>query len=65
MIARGERAIARYRDDFLAARPGCYRELVAILRLAETVGVKGLAAALETASRYRTFDPESVRSILA
>ncbi len=65
VIAQGEQAIARYRDDFLAARPGCYRELVAILRLAETAGVKGLAAALETASRYRTFDLESVRSILA
>ncbi|MEW6048725.1 MAG: IS21 family transposase [Bacillota bacterium] len=65
VIARGEPAIARYRDHFLAARPGAYRELVAVLRLAETVGVRRLAAALETASRYRTFDLESVRSILA
>ena len=65
MIARGEPAIARYRDEFLAARPGAYRELVAVLRLAETVGVPRLAAALETASQYRTFDLESVRSILA
>ena len=65
VIAHGEPAIAHYRDCFLSARPGAYRELVAVLRLAETVGVRRLAAALETASRYRTFDLESVRSILA
>jgi hypothetical protein len=65
VIAHGEPAIARYRDHFLAARPGAYRELVAVLRLAETVGVRRLAAAFETASRYRTYDLESVRSILA
>jgi len=65
VIARGEPAIARYRDHFLAARPGAYRELVSVFRLAETVGVRRLAAALDTASRYRTFDLESVRSILA
>jgi len=33
--------------------------------LAEILGVPRLAAALETASQYRTFDLESVRSILA
>ena len=65
VIARGEPAIARYRDDFLAARPGACRELVAVLRLAETVGVRRLATALEAASGYRAFDLESVRSILA
>jgi len=65
VIAHGEPAIVRYRDEFLAARPGAYRELVAVLRLAETVGVRRLAAVLDTASRYRTFDLESVRSILA
>jgi len=65
VIARGEPAIARYRDQFLAVRPGAYRELVAVLRLAETVGVRRLAAALETALQYRTFDLESVRSIVA
>lgn len=42
-----------------------HRELVAILRLAETVGVGGLAVAIETALRYRAFDLESVRSVLA
>lgn len=65
VIARGEPAIARYRDEFLAARPGAYRELVAVLRLAEAVGVRRLAAGLETALQYRTFDLESVRTILA
>jgi hypothetical protein len=39
VITRGEPEIARYRDAFLAARPEAYRELIAILRLAETIGL--------------------------
>jgi transposase len=65
VIARGEPAIARYRDAFLAQRPGAYRELVAILQLATSVGVRRLAEALATASRYRAYDIDSVRALLA
>jgi len=65
VIANGEPAIAHCRDDFLAARPGAHRELVTILRLGETVGTGRLACPLETASRYRTYDLESVRALVA
>jgi transposase len=65
VIARGAPAIARYRDEFLAARPEAYREMVAILRLSETAGLDRLTAALETARAYRVYDIESVRAILA
>ncbi len=65
VIARGAPAIARYRDEFLAARPEAYREMVAILRLCESAGLERLTAALETASRHHVYDVESVRAILA
>jgi hypothetical protein len=65
VIARGAPAIARYRDEFLAARPEAYREMVTILRLCESVGLERLTAALETASRHHVYDVESVRAILA
>ena len=64
VIARGEPAIARYRDAFLAARPGEHRALVAILGLGTEVGVPRLAEALESAARYRAFDLESVQAIV-
>jgi transposase len=64
VIAEGAPAIARYRDAFLAVRPGAYRELVAILRLGEDVGVSRLAEALGSATRHRAFDLESVRAII-
>jgi hypothetical protein len=65
VIARGAPEIARYRDEFLAARPEAYRELVAILRLGEAVGLAQLTAALATASRHRVYDLDSVRAVLA
>lgn len=64
VIARGEPAIAHYRDTFLAARPGEQRALVAILGLGGEVGVPRLAEALESAARHRAFDLESVRAIV-
>jgi hypothetical protein len=65
VIARGAPEITRYRDEFLAARPEDYRELVAILRLGEAAGLDRLAAALATARRYHAYDLESVRAVLA
>lgn len=65
VIARGEPAVARYRDAFLAARPEAYRELVAILRLAERAGVAVLARVLETADRHHAYDLASVEALLA
>lgn len=65
VIARGEPAVARYRDEFLAASPGAYRELVAILQLSQACGLRRFAAVLEMASRYRAYDIQSVRALLA
>ena len=65
VISQGPPAIARYRDEFLAARPEAYRELVAILRLMDAVGLDRLIQALTTASRYRTYDIASVQAVLA
>ena len=65
VIAHGEPVLARYRDAFLAARPGACRELVAILRLTEEVGLPRMVASLELALRHAAFDVESVRAVLA
>ena len=65
VIARGAPEIARYRDEFLAARPEDHRELVEILRLGNDVGLDRLTVALATASRHRAYDLESVRAVLA
>lgn len=65
VIARGEPAIVHYRDQFLAARPQAYREMVAILRLSERAGLDRLTTALQSASAYHVYDLESVRAILA
>lgn len=65
-IARGEPAIARYRDQFLAARPEDYRELVAILRLSEEVGLARLTDTLVVASAHHAYDNiVSVQALLA
>ena len=64
VISQGPPAIARYRDEFLAARPEDYRELVDILRLSDEVGMARLIAALATASRHRAYDLESVQAVL-
>jgi transposase len=63
VIARSEPEIARYRDAFLAARPEAYRELIAILRLAETIGLAALRTALQAARRHHAYDLESVRAL--
>lgn len=65
VIAHGEPAIARYRDEFLAAQPGAYREMVAILRLSESVGLVRLAAVLDLASTYHAYDLASIQALLA
>ena len=65
VLAQGEPVLARYRDSFLAARPGACRELVTILRLCEEVGLARLVAALESALRHRAFDLASVQAVLA
>jgi transposase len=65
VIARGAPAIARYRDEFLTARPEAYREMVAILRLSETAGLDRLTAALAVASTHHAYDITSVEAILA
>jgi hypothetical protein len=65
VIAHGAPAIARYRDEFLAARPEAYREMVAILRLSETAGLDRLTAALAVASTHHAYDITSVEAILA
>lgn len=65
VIARGAPEIARYRDHFLQSRPDDAREMVAILRLCEEVGLKALGAALEVADRHHAYDIDSVRALLA
>ncbi len=64
VISQGPPAIARYRDEFLAARQEDYRELVDILRLADEVGLERMITALATASRHRAYDLESVQAVL-
>ena len=64
VISQGPPAIARYRDEFLAARPEDYSELVHILRVADEVGMARLIPALATASRHRAYDLESVQAVL-
>lgn len=63
VLARSEPDIARYRDAFLAARPEAYRELIAILRLTETIGLAALRTALAAALRHHAYDLESVRAL--
>ena len=65
VIARGEPALAAYRDGFLAARPGAWREMVAILQLCHEVGLPKLAKALQTAHAHHAYDIESVKALLA
>ncbi len=64
VISQGPLPIARYRDEFLAARPEDYRELVDILRLADQVGMERLIITLGTASCHRAYDLESVQALL-
>lgn len=64
VIARGEPAIAQYRDQFLEARPNAYQELVTILQLAQDTGVPELAKALAVAMQCHAYDLESVRALL-
>ncbi len=65
VIAHGEPAIARYRDEFLAAQPEAYREMVAILGLSEAAGLVRLRAALERASVCHAYDLASIQALLA
>jgi hypothetical protein len=65
VIAHGAPAIARYRDEFLAARPEDYREMVAILRLSEVAGLQRLTAALEKAAVAHVYDIASIQALLA
>lgn len=65
VVAHGAPEIARYRDEFLGARPEAAREMVDILRLHTDVGPAALAQALSVASRHHAYDIESVRAILA
>ena len=64
-VIGGVPVLARYRDRFLAVRPEACRELVAVLRLCDEVGLSRLVPALETALRHGAFDVASVRAILA
>ncbi len=65
VIAHGAPEIARYRDGFLSGRPEATRELVAILRLSEEVGLEALSRALAVAEEHHAYDLESVRAVLA